>query len=43
MRKLATETGLMSPVGIRVWKALGIYGEPSRYRGEPDRTARVMA
>lgn len=43
MRRLATETGLMTPLGIRVWKALGIYGEPSRYRGEPDRTARVVA
>jgi hypothetical protein len=42
MRALATETGLMTPLGKRVWKALGIYGEPSRYRGEPDRTARVL-
>lgn len=43
MRALATETGLMTPVGRRVWKALGIDGEPSRYRGEPDRSARVVA
>lgn len=43
MRALATETGLMTPVGRRVWKALGIDGEPSRYRGEPDRSARLVA
>ncbi|HET9074887.1 MAG TPA: diiron oxygenase, partial [Solirubrobacteraceae bacterium] len=37
MRKLCEETGLMTGAGKRMWKRLGIYGEPSRYRGEPDR------
>jgi hypothetical protein len=39
MRRLALETGLINPVSQRLWKRLGIWGEPSRYRGEPDRTA----
>lgn len=43
MRALATETGLMNPVSRRIWKRLGIDGEPSRYRGEPDRTAQIVA
>lgn len=43
MRALATETGLMNRVSRRMWKRLGIDGEASRYRGEPDRTARVVA
>ena len=43
MRALATETGLMTPIGRRVWKACGIDGEPSRYRGEPDRRAEIIA
>ncbi|MTD46507.1 diiron oxygenase [Conexibacter sp. W3-3-2] len=42
MRALATDTGLMTPLGRRVWKWCGIDGEPSRFRGEPDRTARVL-
>lgn len=42
MRTLATETGLMNRVSRRVWKWCGIDGEPSRYRGEPDRTATVV-
>jgi hypothetical protein len=33
----------MNPLSRRVWKKLGIDGEPSRYRGEPDRRARVTA
>jgi hypothetical protein len=43
MRALATETGLMNRVSRRVWKRLGIDGEPSRYRGEPDRRAHMIA
>lgn len=42
MRALASETGLMNPVSRRAWKALGIDGEPSRYRGEPDRRAQMI-
>ncbi|MBJ7470509.1 MAG: diiron oxygenase [Solirubrobacteraceae bacterium] len=41
MRALAEETGLMNPVSRRLWKRLGIAGEASRYRGEPERTAEV--
>ncbi len=43
MRALATDTGLMNRVSRRVWKWCGIDGEASRYRGEPDRTATVIA
>ncbi len=43
MRALATDTGLMNRVSRRVWKLMAIDGEPSRYRGEPDRTARMVA
>ena len=43
MRALATETGLMNPVSRRVWRACGIDGEPSRYRGEPNRRAEIIA
>lgn len=42
MRALATETGLMNPVSRRLWRWLGIAGEASRYRGEPDRTAQLV-
>lgn len=42
MRTLATETGLMTRAGRWMWKRLGIDGEPSRYRGEPDRRARMI-
>lgn len=42
MRALATETGLMNRVSRRLWKTLGIDGEPSRYRGEPDRRAQLV-
>lgn len=41
MRALATELGLMNRLTKRLWGWLGIGGEPSRFRGEPDRTARV--
>lgn len=43
MRKLATDLGLMNPVSKKLWKALGIDGKPSRYRGEPDREAQEIA
>lgn len=43
MRALATETGLMTRAGRFMWKRMGIDGEPSRYRGEPDRTAKLVA
>lgn len=43
MGALATETGLMNRVSERVWKRLGIAGEPSRFRGEPDRRADLFA
>ena len=42
MRALAAEIGLMNRVSQHVWKRLGIDGEPSRYRGEPDRRAQVI-
>jgi hypothetical protein len=42
MRRLATETGLINGVSRRLWRRLGIWGEPSRYRGEPDRTAQLF-
>jgi hypothetical protein len=42
MRALAHETGLLGPVSRRVWKRMGIDGEPARYRGEPDRTAELV-
>lgn len=43
MRKLASDLGLMTPVARRLWKVLGIDGKPSRYRGEPHRSARGLA
>ncbi|MEV0354926.1 diiron oxygenase [Nocardia sp. NPDC050697] len=36
VRMLAVELELMNPVARRVWRALGIDGKPSRYRGEPN-------
>jgi hypothetical protein len=42
MRRLADEIGLMNRVSRRLWDRLGIGGAPSRYRGEPDRTARLV-
>ena len=35
VRRLAEDSGLMNPMARRVWKALGIDGRPSRFRGEP--------
>ncbi|MFE3542805.1 diiron oxygenase [Nocardia sp. NPDC059177] len=43
MRKLADELGLMNPVAKRLWKALGVDGPVSRYRSEPERSARRIA
>ncbi|MGX6448678.1 AurF N-oxygenase family protein [Patulibacter sp. S7RM1-6] len=43
MRALATDVGLMTPTGRRVWRRMGIDGPPSNYRGEPDRRATVVA
>ena len=43
MRALAAEIGLMNRVSRRVWRRLGVAGEPARYRGEPDRRAEVFA
>jgi P-aminobenzoate N-oxygenase AurF len=43
MRALATELGFMNPLTKRLWKLMGIDGEPSRYRGEPIREARTAA
>jgi hypothetical protein len=42
MRALAEETGLMNRASRRVWRRMGIAGEPSRYRGEPDRRAQLI-
>ncbi len=41
--RLATDTGLMTAPPLRLWKRMGIDGEPSHYRGEPDRTAQLVA
>lgn len=37
MRALAYETGLMNPLSRLAWRLCGIDGDPSRYRGEPQR------
>jgi hypothetical protein len=34
VRMLAEKIGIMNPVSRRLWKAFGIAGRPSRYRGE---------
>ena len=41
MRALATELGFMNRLTRRLWKRMGIDGEPSRFRGEPQREART--
>lgn len=43
VRALAQQCGLLNPVAARVWKWCGIDAEPPRFRGEPDRTARLDA
>ena len=35
VRALVDDLGLMNPTSIRLWKALGIHGRPSRFRSEP--------
>ena len=42
MRALASDLGFMNPLTRRLWKLLGIDGEPTRFRGEPERGARRM-
>ena len=42
MRRLATDTGLMTPAGRWAWRRMGIDGPPSDYRGQPDRTALLI-
>lgn len=39
VRMLVEDTGLMTPVSRRVWKAMRIDGRPSRYRGQPTSAA----
>ncbi|MDO8188634.1 diiron oxygenase [Conexibacter sp. JD483] len=43
MRALAEEVGLINRASRRLWQRLGIDGERSRYRGEPDRRAELLA
>ncbi|KAF0847055.1 AurF N-oxygenase family protein [Nocardia caishijiensis] len=43
VRKLADELGMMNPIAKQVWKTLGIDGPLSRYRSEPERSARKAA
>lgn len=42
MRALADDSGLMNPVSRRLWRRLGIAGDASRYRGEPERRAEMF-
>ena len=42
MRALATDLGFMNRFTRRLWKRLGIDGEPSRFRGDPERAAIQM-
>ena len=37
MRALVYDTGMMNPLSRALWRVCGIDGEPSRYRGEPQR------
>ncbi|MGN2639498.1 AurF N-oxygenase family protein [Nocardia takedensis] len=37
MRTLAADLGLMNPIAKRLWSALGVDGDHSRYRSEPER------
>ena len=43
MRRLAADCGLMTRAGRAAWKRMGIDGKPSDYRGQPERTARLVA
>jgi P-aminobenzoate N-oxygenase AurF len=37
VRMLCEDTGLMNPVALLLWRFCKLNGEPSRYRGEPQR------
>lgn len=41
VRMLADELGYLNPIASLVWRASGISGKSSRYRGEPDRAVRA--
>ncbi|MGW0324419.1 AurF N-oxygenase family protein [Nocardia sp. NPDC003183] len=43
MRKLASDLGLMNPTAKWLWRKFGIDGPASRYRSEPERSARRVA
>ncbi|MFC6010249.1 AurF N-oxygenase family protein [Nocardia lasii] len=43
MRKLATDLELMNPAARWLWRKFGIDGPVSRYRSEPERSARSAA
>ncbi|MEU4650619.1 AurF N-oxygenase family protein [Nocardia fluminea] len=43
MRKLANDLGLMNPTAKWLWRKFGIDGPASRYRSEPERSARRVA
>ncbi|WP_410873307.1 AurF N-oxygenase family protein [Nocardia sp. A7] len=43
MRKLANDLGLMNPTAKLLWRKFGIDGPVSRYRSEPERSARRAA
>jgi len=43
MRALATELKLMNRTTSKLWRLMGIDGEPARYRGEPEREATAIA
>ena len=37
VRMLCDDVGLMNPLALWVWRLCKINGQPSRYRGEPQR------
>jgi hypothetical protein len=37
VRKLCDDVGLMNPLALLLWRICKINGQPSRYRGEPQR------
>jgi hypothetical protein len=37
VRMLCDDVGLMNPVALLLWRICKINGQPSRYRGEPQR------
>ncbi|UQX13133.1 AurF N-oxygenase family protein [Candidatus Mycobacterium methanotrophicum] len=40
VRMLCADVGLMNPVAVMLWRICKINGQPSRYRGEPQRAHR---